>query len=144
MSKLVEVNVSDSKQGVSLSIIHSVKLLPKEIQGRSFMDEKKAMLWQQRIQACMSSGLSVNRWCKENHVSSPSFYYWKNRLEKVQEETSVKTMPVFVEVTPTIPLQTDNLRSSLHITWNEMHFDITSKEDADLAAYFIRQVQHPC
>lgn len=111
---------------------------------RSFMDEEKAMLWQQRIQACMSSGLSVNRWCKENHVSSPSFYYWKNRLEKAQEETSVKTMPVFVEVTPTIPLQTDNLRSSLHITWNEMHFDITSKEDADLAAYFIRQVQQPC
>ena len=108
------------------------------------MDEEKAMLWQQRIQECMSSGLSVKRWCKENHVSSPSFYYWKNRLEKVQEETSVKTMPVFVEVTPTIPLQTDNLRSSLHITWNEMHFDITSKEDAHLAAYFIRQVQHPC
>ena len=68
----------------------------------------------------------------------------KNRLEKAQEETSVKTMPVFVEVTQTIPLQTDNVRSSLHITWNEMHFDITSKEDADLAAYFIRQVQHPC
>ena len=88
-----DISVSDSKQGVSLSIIHSVKLLPKEIQGRSFMDEKKAMLWQQRIQACMSSGLSVNRWCKENHVSSPSFYYWKNRLETAQEETSIKVFP---------------------------------------------------
>ena len=108
------------------------------------MDEEKAMLWQQRIQACMSSGLSVNRWCKENHVSSPSFYYWKNRLEKKQSETSEETMPVFVEVTPTAPLQADVFHSSLHIAWNEIHFDITSKEDADLAAYFIRQVQHSC
>mgnify|MGYP003550383158 CR=1 FL=1 len=56
------------------------------------MDEEKAMLWRQRIQECMSSGLSVKRWCKENHVSSPSFYYWKNRLEKKQEETSEETM----------------------------------------------------
>ena len=108
------------------------------------MDEEKAMLWQQRIQECMSSGLSVKRWCKETHVSSPSFYYWKNRLEKKQNETSEKSLPVFVEVTPATPLQTDSFRSSLHITWNEMHFYITSKEDADLAAYFIRQVQHPC
>lgn len=41
----------------------------------------------------MSSGLSVKRWCKENHVSSPSFYYWKKRLEKKQSETSEETMP---------------------------------------------------
>ena len=108
------------------------------------MDEEKAMLWKQRIQECLSSGLSVKRWCKENHVSSPSFYYWKNRLEKEQSETSEEEMPVFVEVTPTTPLQSANFRSSLHIAWNEMHFDITSKEDADLAAYFIHQVQHPC
>ena len=59
------------------------------------MDEEKAMLWQQRIQECLSSGLSVKRWCKENHVSSPTFYYWKNRLEKEQGEISEKTMPVF-------------------------------------------------
>lgn len=108
------------------------------------MDEEKAMLWQQRIQECMSSGLSVKRWCKENHVSPPSFYYWKNRLKKEAKETSAKTMPVFVEVTPAASLQADSFPSSLHITWNEMHFDITSKEEADLAAYFIRQVQHPC
>ena len=76
-----------------------------EIKGRSFMDEEKAILWQQRIQDCMSSGLSVKRWCKENHVSSPTFYYWKNRLEKEQGEISEKTMPVFVDVTPTAPLQ---------------------------------------
>ena len=70
------------------------------------MHEEKAMLWQQRIQACMSSGLSVKQWCKENHVSSPSFYYWKNRLKKEQNKTSEKSMPVFVEVTPAALLQT--------------------------------------
>ena len=64
------------------------------------MHEEKAMLWQQRIQTCMSSGLSVKQWCKENHVSSPSFYYWKNRLKKEQNETSEKSLPVIVEVTP--------------------------------------------
>ncbi len=58
------------------------------------MDEEKAILWQQRIQECMSSGLSVKRWCEEKGVSSPRFYYWKNRLEKKQRETSEETMPV--------------------------------------------------
>ena len=38
------------------------------------------------------------------------------------EKNSVETMPVFVEVTPTTPLQADYFRSSLYITWNEMHF----------------------
>ena len=31
---------------------------------------------------------------EEKGVSSPRFYYWKNRLEKKQRETSEETMPV--------------------------------------------------
>lgn len=108
------------------------------------MVQEKALLWQQRIQECMSSGLSIKKWCEENSVSKATFYSWKKRLKKEAEETSAANMPVFAEVTPTAPLQIKSFSSSLHISWKEMHFDITSKEEADLAAYFIRQMQHLC
>lgn len=54
------------------------------------MEKAKAMLWQQRIQECMSSDFWVKRWCKEKHVLPTSLYYWKNSLEKEPDETPEK------------------------------------------------------
>lgn len=108
------------------------------------MEEEKALIWQKRMQEYMSSGLSVNKWCEENGVTRSNFYSWKKRLEKTQGKRSDAGMPVFVEVTQNAPLQKECFCSSLHITWKEMHFDITSKEEADLAAYFLCQMQQLC
>ena len=80
------------------------------------MNEEKALLWQQRIQEYMSSGLSVKKWCEENGVSRSNFYFWKKRMEKTQAKISDAGMPVFVEVTQNAPLQTDRFCSSVHIT----------------------------
>lgn len=36
--------------------------------------------WAEKIQAQRASGLSVDRWCKNNQIASHVFYYWKQRL----------------------------------------------------------------
>lgn len=36
--------------------------------------------WLQRIQKQQTSGLSIQKWCKENQIPIHAFYYWKKRL----------------------------------------------------------------
>ena len=42
------------------------------------MDEEKVTLWKQRMTSFQSSGLSIKKWCRENHIAPPAFYYCNN------------------------------------------------------------------
>ena len=42
------------------------------------MDEEKVTLWKQRMTSFQSSGLSIKKWCRENHIAPPTFYYWRS------------------------------------------------------------------
>jgi hypothetical protein len=47
----------------------------------------KKIEWETRIRQQHESGLSVDRWCRQNQVTSCSFYYWKYRLQPKTELT---------------------------------------------------------
>lgn len=36
--------------------------------------------WMHRLEQWRSSGLSVKRWCRENGIPKPTFYYWRHKL----------------------------------------------------------------
>ena len=38
--------------------------------------------WEQRIQRFQNAGMSVNQFCKQEGVSTASFYAWRRRLKK--------------------------------------------------------------
>ena len=38
-------------------------------------------LWHERLERFSSSGVSVARFCKQEHLSTSSFYKWRNKLE---------------------------------------------------------------
>lgn len=38
------------------------------------------LIWNQRIQACSASNLSINRWCRENSVKASAYHYWLKKL----------------------------------------------------------------
>lgn len=40
----------------------------------------KKLEWEEKIRKQKESGLSVERWCRENQISPHTFYYWKDRL----------------------------------------------------------------
>ena len=104
------------------------------------MDEEKVTLWKQRMTSFQSSGLSIKKWCRENHIEPPTFYYWRSRLEN----EIVTNQPTFVEVKQIEKTIVATQAHHIAMSWKELHFEIASKEEADLAAYFIRQLQSSC
>ena len=104
------------------------------------MDEEKVSLWKQRMTSFQSSRLSIKKWCRENHIASPTFYYCRSRLEN----ETVTEQPTFVEVKPIEQTIEATQVHNVAMSWKELHFEIASKEEADLAAYFIRQLQSSC
>lgn len=107
------------------------------------MDVENFSLWKERIQNCLDSNLPVKIWCKQNNISPPTFYYWRKRLE--QEKDSIQeSTPVFAKVTSVASSNATVQQTALQISWNQMHFNISTKEEAELAAYFIHQLQSIC
>lgn len=41
---------------------------------------EKKQEWQNIILRQRQSGLSINRWCQENHIATSVFYYWQKKL----------------------------------------------------------------
>lgn len=61
--------------------------------------EVQAEEWAARIQACRESGTSVRSWCRENGISSKTYYYHLRKLwEKLCEQ-----IPVSVAAVPGSP-----------------------------------------
>lgn len=64
--------------------------------------EEKKRLWQEKMQAQRTSGLSMARWCREQQINYNAFLYWNERLtlekpqitrESFQELCEIKTDP---------------------------------------------------
>ena len=52
--------------------------------------------------------------------------------------------PVFTEVNSGVATEELQQPTSLQISWNQMHFNIATKKEAQLAAYFVHQLQSLC
>ena len=48
---------------------------------------EKKLEWETKIRQQKESGLSIEKWCRHNHVTSCSFHYWKDRLQPKSELT---------------------------------------------------------
>lgn len=61
--------------------------------------------WQQRIMDCQSSGMSVKAWCRENRISTGSYYF---HLRKIRE--SVLEANQIVSLDPPKPASSSEIR----------------------------------
>ncbi len=50
----------------------------------------------QHIAACKSSGLYVEQYCKEHHLNSSTYYYWRKKLS----DESKKNTGSFIQLQP--------------------------------------------
>ena len=41
---------------------------------------EKQLEWEEKFSKQRESGLSIDRWCRENQVPPHAYYYWKERL----------------------------------------------------------------
>lgn len=59
--------------------------------------QENMAVWVARIKACRASDMTVGQWCKENGVSTPTFYRWQRRIFEIATK---QNEPHFAEVTP--------------------------------------------
>ncbi|MBN2899717.1 MAG: hypothetical protein JXO44_13190 [Clostridia bacterium] len=62
----------------------------------------KIVLWQSRLDAQKTSGLSRRAWCEANQVNFHNFQYWHKKLSVIQatpEPNKVRFMSIFPEST---------------------------------------------
>lgn len=48
---------------------------------------EKARLWNEYIAEQKASGLTIERWCRENNILSYQFHYWKAKQKPPSEVT---------------------------------------------------------
>lgn len=48
--------------------------------------------WEKLITDCQNSGLKVDVWCEENHVSRHAYYYWLRKIRKKACESVLPTI----------------------------------------------------
>ena len=51
--------------------------------------------WQDRIQACRSSGQPVEKWCRDNGVSSKTYYRWEKYCLRIADGTLKLSTPLY-------------------------------------------------
>ena len=106
------------------------------------MNNEKIALWEERIKEKQDSGLSVEEWCQQNQLTKHSYYYWKKRIETINEKTSVGQAVVFAEISKEVTGNT--YATPLEVTWRDLSISITGHADAVLAAEFLSQLQKRC
>ena len=57
------------------------------------------LLWGQRINERIKSGMTIEEWCKENEISIYKYHYWNHRISEKQKSDEEMT---FAEVTSTL------------------------------------------
>ena len=65
--------------------------------------EVQIPMWQERIKACRSSGMTVKDWCKKNGITKQTYYAWeKHCLQRVSNNKENSTNAI-IKVIPEEP-----------------------------------------
>ena len=94
--------------------------------------QKKIAVWNERIAACRSSGISVRAWCEGNGISTASYYKWQKKLFCLATQNA----PQFAEVC-IAPAST--ISATVHL--GTVSIDIHSGADAETTAMLLRILQ---
>ena len=96
----------------------------------SVKNEVQLREWQEQIKAQQSSGLTVQKWCKENGVNIKTYYY---HLRKVRNQ--------LIESAPSIvPLTIPESKSDIIIEKNDIKISLPSDISAEILVAVIREI----
>lgn len=99
-------------------------------------------LWKQRIHEQRTSGMKIREWCEKNQLSPHAYYYWRKLISTHKNVLTDSNTTAFVEV-PKIEMDTTSSCGVL-LTWKDVSIQISSKQEAILAAEVIRALQSSC
>ena len=70
---------------------------------------KDQLIWEQRINERIKSGISVSEWCKNNEISKGKYHYWNHKLSKKQKSYDEIE---FAEITPILSIAEEAIAKS--------------------------------
>ena len=102
-------------------------------------------VWKERIKACKRSGEKVEKWCAENQISKPTYYYWHRRIKKL-EINDQSSYPIFIEIPNELDLvKKDRSRPEISIAWKDFTIKISDEETIPMLAALINSLgDEPC
>jgi hypothetical protein len=102
-------------------------------------------VWKERIEACKRSGEKVEKWCAENQISRPSYYYWHSRIKNL-EINDQSSNPIFMEIPNELDLaKKDRSSPEISIAWKDFTIKIRDEETIPMLAKLINRLgDEPC
>lgn len=74
------------------------------------MSSEKARQWNQNLANQKASGLTIQRWCRENNISPQQFYYWKRKLKHPAKVTRASFTELLDENNPLLFFECNGIR----------------------------------
>lgn len=110
---------------------------------------EEVALWKQRIAERKAKGQTIVAWCEEHGITKDSYNYWRKQvayaegtLPKHRANAQRDTSVVFAQVKPSrVP---EPVQSSLTVTWQDVTIQLTSNQEAHLAAELISSLRSLC
>lgn len=99
--------------------------------------EIRLLKWTTIIKNCRSSGETVTAWCRENNISSKSFYYWQRKIRNnvfdTMKDTEIQSKTNFVQLPAPIEssIDTPSFKADmvLHVGNNVLELSNTTSEN---------------
>ncbi|MBQ2923371.1 MAG: hypothetical protein IJE60_09890 [Tyzzerella sp.] len=99
-------------------------------------------LWRNRLEQQLSSGLSIKKWCEQNHISERGFYKWRKRIHnKSTSQQTVDFVPIY-PLSQAVNAETLSINSTdgIIISFHGISITVKNKSDVDIAASLIKQL----
>lgn len=111
-----------------------------ELGAQELKHQVKLEQWKEQIATCRSSGMSVRRWCIQNHVNQKTYYRWEkevlamasNQLAPVPTPTPSLPAQIFAELPAPFMQQSTPTEIVASIRVGKAKVDIYSGADANV------------
>lgn len=87
--------------------------------------------WEAEVEACNASGLSVQKWCRQNGISAKTYYY---HLRKVREAT--------LSENSIVPLGTQKISDSIEIKTDIMNISVPADCSTETLAVILKVLKN--
>lgn len=95
--------------------------------------------WNTQVTACRSSGMSVNKWCKEHEIPLSSYYYWQKQVYHATVEPQQNKG--FVEIQIDSPIADQGIRTAVSIPFCNTEIRIHNGADENTLTALLRAIR---
>ena len=103
-------------------------------------DKVKYAEWNAMVEACQNSGLPITTWCKENFISSKTYYYRLRKLRQLYLAEHNEKPVIEIAPLPVVPQQSA-VTSNITIHIDGMSIDIPDGTSENTITSLLRAVK---